>query len=503
VRNQGTGTWPARRARLAPGATAISHGSRDFDYAMLDQRVTRLANGLRAKGVGHGDRIALLSPNHPAYLEMLFAAGLLGAVFVPLNARLTAAEIEYQCSDAGVSVLVHAAGLADVAARATSVTPDARRISLDDEYEALIAAAPATRIDETVTHSDICIVMYTSGTTARPKGVVLTHGNMLMAVMNAVLDLDLHSDENALVCAPLFHTGALNMVALPTLLKGGRAVIIDGFEPGHVLSVIESERITHLFGVPTMLDALSAHPSWQAADLSSVRRIVVAAAPVPLHTLRTFTDRGITMCQGYGLTESGPGALILTAENAERKIGSAGVPHFFTDVRIVTPTGEGARPGERGEIQISGPNVMSGYWHRTDASAEALTPDGWLHSGDVGVADEEGFITIVDRLKDMIITGGENVYPAEVEAELIEMPEVTGCAVFGVADPKWGETPCAAVTLAEGAQVDRERVAAFLAPRLARYKIPKAVHVVDEIPRNATGKIRKHELRARFGAREY
>jgi fatty-acyl-CoA synthase len=289
------------------------------------------------------------------------------------------------------------------------------------------------------------------------------------------------------------------MVALPTLLKGGRVVIADGFDPGHVLSTIESDRITHLFGVPTMLDALSSHPSWQSADLSSIRRIVVAAAPIPPQTLRTFSERGITMCQGYGLTESGPGALILTAENAERKAGTAGVPHFFTDVRIVTAAGEHARPRERGEIQISGPNVMTAYWNRPDAFADAVTTDGWLRSGDVGVADDDGFVTIVDRLKDVIISGGENVYPAEVEAELIEMPQVRSCAVFGIPDPRWGETPCAAVTVADGATIDLAVMTNFLATRLARYKIPTSLVVTDEIPSNATGKVRKNELRERYG----
>lgn len=500
MRNHGIGSWPARRARLAPDAPAITFAGSVTTYRDLDHRVTRLANGLRAVGIQRGDRIAAVSANHPACLEVLFAAGLLGAVFVPVNARLTAAEMAYVLDDASATVLVHSRALADVAATAAASSKvRIRLLALDEDYEALIGSAPNAPLDEPVTDAEVCLLMYTSGTTGRPKGVMLTHGNVLMAVMNAVIDLDLRTDESALICAPLFHAAALNMVALPMMLKGGCAAIADGFQPGLVLSTIESGRITYLFGVPTMLDALSAHPLWPTTDLSSVRRILVGAAPVHPHTLRTFTERGITTCQGYGLTESGPGALILTAADAARKIGTAGVPHFFTDVRIVTPDGRPAAPGERGEIQISGPHVMTSYWNHPNASADAFTTDGWLRSGDVGTADADGFITIVDRLKDVIISGGENVYPAEVEAQLTEMPEVSSCAIFGVDDPQWGESSCAAVTLIDGATLDLDAVTDFLTPRLARYKIPKKLFVLAEIPHTATGKFSKQELRRQFG----
>ncbi|MER5394759.1 long-chain fatty acid--CoA ligase, partial [Saccharopolyspora sp. NPDC002686] len=434
--------------------------------------------------------------NHPAYLETLFAAGLLGAIFVPLNARLAAPEVEYALRDSGAAVLIHSPALDEVA---RSAAGSATRVALDDAgYEALIADADSSRIDEPVSHDDPCFIMYTSGTTGRPKGVVLTHGNIVFSVMNAVIDLDLDSHEAALVCAPLFHTAALDFVALPTLLKGGNVVIEEGFEPGRVLQVLERERITYTFGVPTMFDALSTHPAWETTDLTSIRRVIVAAAPVPPRTLRTYTGRGIKICQGYGLTETGPGALILTPDDVERKLGTAGVPHFFTDVRIVDADGREVGPGERGEIQICGPNVMREYWNRPDATDDAFTDGRWLRSGDIGVADADGFVTVVDRLKDMIISGGENIYPAEVEAAILDMPGVTGCAVFGVPHEKWGEAGCAAVALDDGYDLDHERLVAFLAPRLAKYKIPRTLVVVDEIPRNATGKIRKDELRRLF-----
>ncbi|SDZ14317.1 fatty-acyl-CoA synthase [Saccharopolyspora shandongensis] len=501
MRNEGTGTWPQRRARLSSGKTAITFRGRATTYRELDDRVTRLAHALRSLGVGRGDRVALLSTNHPAYLETLFASGLIGAIFVPLNARLTAPEVDYVMRDSGAAVLVHSRELGEIA---RSAAGDAARVVLDGPgpdapgYEELITAADPSRIDEPVSHDDPCFIMYTSGTTGRPKGVVLTHGNIVFSVMNAVIDLDLDSHETALVCAPLFHTAALDVVALPTLLKGGNVVIEEGFEPGRILRVLERERITYTFGVPTMFDALSTHPDWETTDLSAIRRVIVAAAPVPPRTLRTYTERGIKICQGYGLTETGPGALILTPDEVERKLGTAGVPHFFTDVRIVDADGREVAPGERGEIQICGPNVMLGYWNRPDATADTFTDGRWLRSGDIGVADADGFVAVVDRLKDLIISGGENIYPAEVEAAILEMPGVAGCAVFGVPHEKWGEVGCAAVALEDGHELDHARLVEFLAPRLAKYKIPRSLLVIDEIPRNSTGKIRKDLLRRRF-----
>ncbi|MFI5720548.1 long-chain fatty acid--CoA ligase [Nocardia sp. NPDC051750] len=505
MRNQGTGSWPVRRARLSPEKTAITFDGISTSYRDLDDRVTRLAHGLRSLGIRRGDRVALLSANHPAYLEALFACGLLGATFVPLNARLTAGEVEYVLQDCGAGVLIHSADLTDIAAPAAKAANVAHRIQLGGTgpatpgYEDLIAHSTGDRIDEAVGHDDPCFIMYTSGTTGRPKGVVLTHGNIVFAVLNAVIDLDLRSDEIALVYAPLFHTAALDMVALPTLLAGGQVIIEPGFDTERVLGTMERERVTYAFAVPTMLDQMSAHARWSRTDLSALRRILVGAAPVPARTLRIYSERGITMCQGYGLTEAGPSTLVLTADNAERKMGTAGVPHFFTDVRIVDADNHPVPPGQRGEIQISGPNLMREYWNNPDATAAAFTGDGWFRSGDIGVADDEGFVRIVDRLKDMIISGGENIYPAEVEAAILEMPGVESCAVFAVPDEKWGEVGRAAVTLADdGTAVSFDRLVEFLAPRLARYKIPKSMVVLDEIPRNATGKIRKDELRRRF-----
>ena len=503
MQNQGVGTWPHRASRQAPDATAIVFRDQRMSYRELDDRVTRLAHALADLGVHRGDRVALLSANHPVYLEALFAAGLLGAILVPLNARLTAPEVTYALTDSGATVLIHSADLGPVASAAAHDAGTSRRVVVDGDpdddalgYEQLIADADAARIDIPVGHEEPCFIMYTSGTTGNPKGVVLTHGGVTFAVLNPILDLDSASDEVSLVVAPLFHTAAMNFVSLPTILKGGTLIIHETSDPGRALSVIDEQRVTYSFCVPTMLDAMSAHPNWAHADMSSIRRLIVAAAPVPPHTLHTYTERGVALCQAYGLTETGPGALILRPAQAERKLGSAGVPHFFTDVRVVDADGAEAAPGERGEILIEGPNVMREYWNRPDATEATFVDDRWFRSGDVGVRDDEGYVRIVDRLKDMIISGGENIYPAEIEAVILSCPGVVGCGVFGIPDEKWGEVGCAAVTLAEGSSVTADDIAAWAGERLARYKIPRSFVVLDEIPRNATGKIRKDRLRA-------
>ena len=379
--------------------------------------------------------------------------------------------------------------------------------------------------------------MYTSGTTGRAKGATLSHGNIIWNSINVVVDADFRHDEVALVVAPLFHTAALNMLCLPTLLKGGAVLIEPGFEPGRALDLIESDRVTSLFGVPAVYDAMAAHPRWADADLSSLRMLLCGGAPVPEATIRGYTSRGLTFIQGYGMTEASPGALLLDAAHVESKAGSAGVPHFFTDVQVVRPDLTPASPGETGEIVVAGPNVMQGYWNQPEATAAALiwrgtapsgehprTPDRprpprwpsgprdsvasaaaeladgpWLRSGDAGTADADGYVFVVDRIKDMIISGGENIYPAEVENVLREHPAVADCGVIGVPDTRWGEVGRAVVVLRPGAQASEAELLGFLDGKIARFKIPKSARFTGTLPRTGTGKILKKRLREAHG----
>ncbi|MGW2422867.1 o-succinylbenzoate--CoA ligase [Streptomyces sp. NPDC001709] len=498
MRNEGLGSWPARRARKTPHRTALIHGDHSTDYRTLHTRVTRLAHALRARGVRRGDRIAHLGPNHPAYLETLFAAGTLGAVFVPLNTRLTGPEIAYQLADSGAKALVHGPAHAGLVAGLPDSTGVRTYIETGDAYEQALASASDEPIDEPVTLDDTCVIMYTSGTTGRPKGAMLTHGNLTWNAVNVLVDHDLTAGERALVSAPLFHTAGLNMLTLPVLLKGGTCVLVEAFDPERTFELIERHRITFMFGVPTMFDRIARHPRWAGADLSSLRILTCGGSPVPTPLIAAYQERGLTFLQGYGMTEAAPGTLFLDAEHAVAKAGSAGVPHFFSDVRVVHPDLTQVDVGETGEVVVRGPHVMPGYWGLPEETQAAFA-DGWFRSGDAARVDEDGYVYIVDRIKDMIISGGENIYPAEIEDILLAHPCIAECAVIGVPDDTWGEVPRAVVVPAAGAELDPDELLASLSGRLAKYKIPKSVVVAAELPRTASGKLLKSRVRHRYG----
>ncbi|NUR58284.1 MAG: long-chain fatty acid--CoA ligase [Catenulispora sp.] len=497
MHNHGIGSWPARRARKTPNRTALIHEDRTTSYAQLDDRVNRLARVLRERGVRRGDRVAYLGPNHPAYLEALFAAGLIGAVFVPLNTRLTVPELRHQLEDSGSTLLLSArCAQVDDLGDAVEVMAVAGA-----EYETALAAASPEHVDEPVGAEDLCLIMYTSGTTGRPKGAMLTHGNLTWNCFNVLIDVDLSADEVTLVSAPLFHIAALGMTCLPTLLKGGTVILESGFEPARALQSVERHRITCLFGVPAMYEMLAAEPGWERADLSSLRNLLCGGAPVPARTIRRYLERGLAFVQGYGMTEAAPGVLLLDRRDVHEHAGSAGVPQFFTDVRLVGSTGGApVGVGEPGEVLVSGPNVTPGYWQRPQETQEAFHDGTWFRSGDIATVDAEGYVRLVDRVKDMIISGGENVYPAEVEDALLEHPDVAECAVFGVPDDKWGEVGRAVVVLKAGCAPDGAALLAHLDGRLARYKIPKSVVFAESLPRSGTGKLLKAPLREAYGA---
>jgi fatty-acyl-CoA synthase len=434
----------------------------------------------------------------------MLATARLGAVFLPVNTRLAPPELAYVLTDGGARLLVWdgelAAGAAsaDVAALGLDMVRFERDGGLGLEGICSPAGAGAdddpVSLDEPVALDDLFMIQYTSGTSGRPKGVMLTHGNITWNVFNLLVDVDLTSEEVALVTAPLFHTAALNQVLFPTLLKGGTALLEARFDPARAIELIERERVSVLFGVTSMYLALAAAPRFATADLASLRVALSGGAPIPEALLRTWLDRGLMIVQGYGLTEASPGVTMLRAADGVRKLGSAGSACFFADVRVVRPDGTAAGPGEPGEVLASGPNVTPGYWRNPAATAQALT-GGWLHTGDLAVADEDGYLRIVDRVKDMFISGGENVYPAEVERALYTHPAVAECAVIGVPDRTWGEVGRVFVVVRAGHQLSEAELLAHLDGRLARYKIPKSAVFVPELPHNAAGKLVKSQLR--------
>jgi fatty-acyl-CoA synthase len=479
----------------------MTYTGRMTTYAALASRVARLANALNGTGVRSGSRVAYLGGNHPSFLESLFATALLGAIFVPLNTRLSAAEIGFMLGDSGADVLIFGGGSTstvehlDVAKRPQLIAVDAEiREALD--YATMIASASEDPSDAKVDPDAPCMIMYTSGTTGRPKGAILTHDNITWNSVNVLVDLDIHSDEVTLVTAPMFHTAALNMTCLPTLLKGGHLIIEPHFDADAVIEMIARMRVTVLFGVPTMFTALTQSPKWASADLSSVRLLLCGGAPVPKSLITAYLERGLSFVQGYGMTETAPGALIVDPHLSAETVGAAGVAHFFTDVRLVRDDGSAAASGEPGEVVIAGPNVMRGYWGLPEATAQAFLDGGWFRSGDIAVAGESGVITIVDRVKDVYISGGENVYPAEVEKALCDHTSVVEAAVIGVDEATWGEVGMAFVVLTAGGSANEEELTAHLRTRIAAYKIPRSWVFLDSLPHTASGKVQKSQLRA-------
>ncbi|HVV08403.1 long-chain fatty acid--CoA ligase [Amycolatopsis sp.] len=501
MRNAGLGSWPERRRTITPERDAIWFEGKTTSHAGFALRVRRAASALAALGVAAGDRVAWIGGNHPSALETLYACGQLGAVWVPVNARLTAPEVRYVLGHSGATVVVHGrdqGGLADALrhdAGGTWIAAEPSTAADSLPYEDLLADADTDVRDLEVTLDDPCLIMYTSGTTGKPKGAVLTHGNMTWNAVNQFLGFDFTQHERTLALAPLFHIGGLNGTVNPTLLRGGCAVVVRRFDATETLRVIEEQRVTSFFAVPTMLDAMAREPGFRSRDLSALRTIGAAGAAVPLPTLRTWLERGVTMQQAYGMTEAAPGCTVLDSADAERKAGSAGKPVFFTSLRVTRPDGSDADAGEVGEVLVRGPNVMAGYWNDPERTAEVLV-DGWYHTGDAGSLDDEGYLFIHDRYRDMIISGGENVYPAEVESALLELPGVVEAAVIGVPDEKWGETGLALVVTES--EMDGAVLLAGLRERLAGFKVPRQVRFVTELPKTATGKIRKTELRARY-----
>jgi fatty-acyl-CoA synthase len=469
-----------------------SDGTR-IGYAELDRRVGARAAELAGLGIGAGHRVALLGENSTAYLEWLFAAARLGVITVPINHRLSAEEIGYVLADSGARVLVRSAAFAELAAAALSAVDTAGPTVLELNTD----PGGESRSEGAVDGGTTCVIMYTSGTTGRPKGAMLTHDNMLWNAINMLsAGPGISSADVTIAAAPLFHIGALGLSALPLLYAGGTVVVPPAFDPASFLDLMARERVTTQFLVPAMWAALSRVPDLDQRSFPELRWAISGGAPCPVTVIERFQKLGWTFTEGFGMTELSPAALFLDAGDVLSHAGSVGRPFMHVDARLVDEGDDEVPVGEVGELALRGPAVFAGYWNRAVETAEAMR-GGWFHSGDLGVEDAEGFVTLVDRKKDMIITGGENVYPVEVEQVLHRHPGIADVAVIGVGEETWGET-VVAVVVAEDATLDRREVIAFARERIAHFKAPRHVEVVDELPRNATGKLLKRVLRERF-----
>ncbi|KRA25451.1 AMP-dependent synthetase [Microbacterium sp. Root61] len=506
MHNHGLGAWMAKRRLKSPEKIALIYGDDERQtYRQLADRADRVSALLWLRGVRKGDRVAFIGENSPEFLHVLFGAAQLGAVFVPVNTRLAAPEIAHVLTDSGARVLIHDAELTDRVGNGIAAATIAHVIVTGEGTDErpglsrLIRSSTGGHTDVEVALSDPAAILYTSGTTGKAKGAVLTHENLTWVSLNCLVDYDIVSTDVALMISPLFHAASLGMGALPIMLKGATIVLEKGFEPGRALELIERHGVTMLSGVPTTYQLLADHPNWARTDLSTLQKLTCGGSAVPTRILNAFEERGLSFSQGYGMTETSPGATSLSPTMTRQKQGSVGLAHFFTDVRIADEHGEMVPRGTVGEIEISGPNVFPGYHQLSEATASAFSPDGWFRSGDMGYLDADGYLYISDRLKDMIISGGENIYPAEIENLINDIDGVTGVAVIGVVDPQWGEVPWAIVTVRDGAAATTESVRADLDGKLARFKLPKKVIVVDTLPRTASGKVRKADLRARYG----
>ncbi len=490
-----------RNAAFTPDKPAIIFEGEILGYAAFSARIEQAARALKAEfGVSRGDRVAILSLNRPDYLVLLYACARLGAMLVPLNWRLAVAEQLFILSDASVKVLVLEQAFAEILPALETSLPHTSIVGLDFlsprgiAFEALLTRA---RGDGRNPHTDLScplLIVYTSGTTGRPKGAVLRQEALLW---NGVMSQHMHgltSDDHVLTVLPFFHVGGLNIQTTPALHHGATVTIHSRFTPEATLATIERERPTLTVLVPATIQAVTDHPGWAATDLSSLKAVSTGSTIVPPHLIDRFVARGVPVLQVYGSTETCPIAVYTRLGGGLARVGSTGLPGLCCEAAVIDDSGAELPPDMPGEIAVRGPNVFCEYWGNEQATREALH-DGWYRTGDVGRRDADGYFWVHDRKKNLIISGGENIYPAEVERVLLEHPDVSECGVIGRPDPKWDEVPVAYVIRRAGCSAGAEDLKAHVLTQLARFKVPRDIVFVDDLPRTALGKVQHFMLR--------
>ncbi|MCZ6888467.1 MAG: long-chain fatty acid--CoA ligase [Gammaproteobacteria bacterium] len=506
------GLWLTKRAHMSPEREAYVDGNLDvrLTFDQLNRRANRCANAFLRARIEKGERVGLLIMNSAEFMEAYFALGKIGAVVVPLNWRLVADELEFILKDSGTTRLVYGEEFLDVVADLQSrgnrtdihqylqVVGDQDVAFFAESYQDFCNAASDVEPEIAAADDDMLYIMYTSGTTGLPKGVVHTHNTSVWGAVTIAATTYYREAERYLSPLPMFHVGALTPLTV-NVYRGSTSIVMRNFDPALTWALIERERVTVGLAVPAMLNSMLQVPDFERYDRSSWRWCWSGAAPVPESMIQQYADLGVEIHQIYGLTESCGPACLLDAENALKKIGSAGKAFFHTDVRVVDQAGAECAPGESGEILVRGAHVMREYWNQPEATAETIV-DGWLHTGDIATVDEEGFIYVQDRIKDMIISGGENVYPAEIENLLQTHPDISEAAVIGQPSERWGESPFAIVVRTDNPDnsLSEADVMEYCVGRLAGFKQPKGACFVDEIPRNPSGKILKRILREQF-----
>ena len=491
----------ARNAAFTPDKPALIFDDEIHSYVAFHARIEQTARALKVEfGVSRGDRIAILSLNRPQYLVLLYACARLGAMLVPLNWRLAVAEQLFILSDAGVKVLVLEPAFAEVLPELEKTLPGTGVVGLDfapaqgSTFDALLTRGSG---DGRNPHSDLScplLIVYTSGTTGRPKGAVLLQEALLW---NGVMSQHMHgltSSDHVLTVLPFFHVGGLNILTTPALHFGATVTVHSRFTPEATLATIARDRPTLTVLVPATIQAVTDHPGWATTDLSSLRAVTTGSTVVPPHLIERFVARGVPVLQVYGSTETSPVAVYTRLGGDLSRTGSTGLTGLCCEAAVIDDAGTELAPDTPGEIAVRGPNVFTEYWGNAEATREALH-DGWYRTGDIGLRDADGYFWVHDRKKNLIISGGENIYPAEVERVLLEHPDVLECGVIGRADPRWDEVPVAYVIRRKGSVVEAEELKAHVLPQLARFKVPGEFVFVDDLPRTALGKVQHFVLR--------
>ncbi|MCP4755565.1 MAG: long-chain fatty acid--CoA ligase [Proteobacteria bacterium] len=504
------GEWTTRWAQLKPNEPCLKYGDLELTKMEFNLRINRLAHAFQEIGVKKGDRVTVLMANSNVFLEALFALSKLGAIMVPLNFRLAAPELEFIINNSEPMTMVYSPEFLPLIEELKGQIPTVIHYICELEggadgdlvYEPWIADKSDEEPvpDSEVILDDAQFIMYTSGTTGKPKGAVLTHGNTQWNAINSIHMYPIDSKDVAACCAPLFHIGALSVSATPQLYMGCKLVIQRAFDPVGILKLIEDNKVNSMFGIPVMFLFMSQMPDFETVDFSSVNYFLAGGSPCPKSLIEAYQAKGVNFAQGYGMTETAPGVTALLPEESLEKLGSSGKAVFHLALKIVDLKGNEVPQGETGEILVKGPNVIREYWRRPEETAKSIV-DGWLFTGDMGYQDEDGYLYIKDRRKDMYISGGENVYPAEVEDAIMGFPEVADVGVIGIPDEKWGESGLAVVVKAPDVDVTEEQIIQACQGKLGKYKIPKKVAFMDELPRTLTGKILKKDLRTIYGSK--